>query len=171
MRLFPAFILALVAQGCTFYYNDENGDPDLDDSDWWDVGDDDDDDTTDPDDTDTTDPDDTDPDGTDTGLDQPDLASQFAFEPNHLVAGDMQVIRLVSTAELAASVTSIEILADTTIHAAEVVGDEIRVAVSVDADADLGPAHAVLDVGDQTVFLEDALEILDPATVEDPACP
>lgn len=167
----PLLITApLLLQACYFSYNDGPGGHD----DWddWDTGwfDDDDDDS----DADADSDADSDSGPTDppTGEDPLPIEETLWFAPPTLVQGELQVIDLrADDPATLLDIVSIELWADLTVHVTELVGDEIRIAVSVDADADLGPGHAVIELADgTTALLRGAFEVVAPGGGE-PACP
>jgi hypothetical protein len=151
-------LLSLSLQGCYFSYSE--GSDDWDDNDWGDWSD------------------DESPDG-DTGddaledepQDESGLADSFWFEPGQLTLGDMQVIELHADPDLCAAVVSVDIFCDVTVHAVQTVGDEIRIAVTVDEGAEVGFTHAVIELEDGTVvFMEDAIEVLPLGELADDEC-
>ena len=156
MRTFPLLmLLSLCLQGCYFSYSE--GQDDWDDDDWGDWSDDES-----PADDEALE---------DEPQDESGLADSFWFEPDQLTLGDMQVIELHADPELCAAVVSVDIFCDVTVHAVETVGDEIRIAVTVDEGAVVGFTHAVIELEDGTVvFMEDAIEVLPLGAVADDEC-
>lgn len=155
-------LFSLSLQGCYFSYSE--GQDDWDDDDWGDWSDDE-------SPGESPDADSGDDPLDDESQDDSGLADAFWFEPDQLNLGDMQVIELHADPDLCAAVTSIDIFCDITVHAVETVGDEIRIAVTVDEDADVGLTHAVIELEDgTTVFMEDAIEVLPLGEVADDEC-
>ncbi len=159
MRTFPLFmLLSLCLQGCTFSYSE--GQDGWDDDSWGDWSDD-----------DSPDGDSGDDTLEDDAQDDSGLADSFWFEPGQLTLGDMQVIELHADPELCASVVSVDIYSDVTVHAVETIGDEIRIALTVDEAAEVGLTHTVIELEDgTTIFLEDAIEVLPLGEVADNEC-
>ncbi len=159
MRTFPLLmLLSLALQACSFSYSE--GQDGWDDDNWGDWNDD-----------GAQDGDSGDDALQDDPQDPSGLADSFWFEPGQLTLGDMQVIELHADPELCAAVVSVDIFCDVTIHAVDIVGDEIRIAVTVDEGADVGFTHAVIELEDgTTIFLEDAIEVLPLGEVADDEC-
>ncbi|MFT6143883.1 MAG: hypothetical protein ACJAZO_001420 [Myxococcota bacterium] len=155
MRILPLLmLLSLSLQACSFSYSE--GQDGWNDDDWSEWGD-----------NESPDADS----GDDVLEDESELADSFWFEPGQLTLGDMQVIELHADPDLCAAVVSIDIFCDVTVHAIETVGDEIRIAVTVEEWAEVGFTHAVVELEDGTsVFLEDAIEVLPLGEVADDEC-